>query len=781
MVSEKLKTFFGKVKDRLKLKDIAMFTGKEVVGAIPVIGSVIKDAINEFSPDEKEELIKELKELSESQFMEISEKAESSVEYLKDIQKLALYNLEELRVEHEEIKELIRSLIEELKPAVSIPTIQSALKKGDSIKGDFFKKKLEWIDFEEGFIVERREVNELIKKLENNGIQLVLGDPASGKSVILKNIGFNLAKKGHSVYIIELKKWSADRIESYFKEAQKIDDERTVIIVDDAHLQLFKCEGLVRDFEKMRTKLIIGTREVKGLKESPKETSEFQKLAQTKISAIDATEKIICTFLNKKHGIIDEHRIQAVSEDLEEYKHDLWYLSWALETYDKDTDTVSKEEVYSAINECITNIRISEGKTISGGDILLPLSVFYRFEIPIEKRFLTKILEIDKSYIDDLIGISEIHEIKEKGRRTMLSLHHSSLASLYFETYQMTDLFPELGEDIKEKITEQSKYDDWERGLLYLYLKSEPKNLLDVLISLRRNWPLDEEGELITIIGELIENNEIKDSIKKSIEKEKDILKVGKSVGIIAEASEEVALKLVDSVSSRIDKEEESWKIGECACDIAIASEEVALKLVYSVSSITKIGNCVSDIAVSISEEMALKLVDSVSSRIEKEEELWNIEWCVSNIAIASEEVALKLVDSVSSRIDKEEDIEKIGDFVKEFVDTIEYADASEQVLEEILKGINISILLSKIKNEEDIEKVGLCLGSIAGASTYLQDFKVLEEIVEGMNIDILLSKIEKEEDVEKIRSFVEDIAWVSEEVAQKIVRSSPKASILMQ
>ena len=454
MVSEKLKTFFGKVKDRLKLKDIAMFTGKEVVGAIPVIGSVIKDAINEFSPDEKEELIKELKELSESQFMEISEKAESSVEYLKDIQKLALYNLEELRVEHEEIKELIRSLIEELKPAVSMPTIQSTLKKGDTTKGDFFKKEPEWLDFEEDFIVERKEVNELIKKLENNGIQLLLGEHASGKSVILKNIGFNLAKKGYSVYIIELKKWSADRIESYFKEAQKIDDKRTVIIVDDAHLQLFKCEGLVRDFEKMRTKLIIGTREVKGLKESPKETSEFQELAQTKISAIDATEKIICMFLKKKHGIIDEHRIKAVPEYFEEYKHDLWYLSWVLKTYDKDTDTVSKEEVYSAINECITNIRISEGKTINGGDILLPLSVFYRFEIPIEKRFLTKILEIDKSYIDDLIGLSEIHEIKEKGRRTMLSLHHSSLASLYFKTYQMTDLFPELGEDIKEKITE---------------------------------------------------------------------------------------------------------------------------------------------------------------------------------------------------------------------------------------------------------------------------------------------------------------------------------------
>ena len=119
MVSESLKTFFGKVKkglserlSEMKPEEVAKFATKEAGWAIPVVGEIIKDAFDEFSPDEKEELIKELKELSEGQFEEISEEVGVSVEYLKYIQKFTLYAFKELRADHEEIKELIQSLIE---------------------------------------------------------------------------------------------------------------------------------------------------------------------------------------------------------------------------------------------------------------------------------------------------------------------------------------------------------------------------------------------------------------------------------------------------------------------------------------------------------------------------------------------------------------------------------------------------------------------------------------------------------------------------------------------
>ncbi|MBE0516362.1 MAG: hypothetical protein IBX41_03070 [Methanophagales archaeon] len=143
MVSERLKTLFGKAKERLgelKPEDVAKFAVKEAVGVIPVVGQIIKDAFDEFSPDEKEELIKELKALSERQLNEISEKIEVSVEYLKDVQKITLYTFEELRADHEEIIALLRHLMIEIQtrggevkpPRINIPTIQSALRKGET-------------------------------------------------------------------------------------------------------------------------------------------------------------------------------------------------------------------------------------------------------------------------------------------------------------------------------------------------------------------------------------------------------------------------------------------------------------------------------------------------------------------------------------------------------------------------------------------------------------------------------------------------------------------------
>ncbi|MGB7002650.1 MAG: DUF4062 domain-containing protein [Halobacteriota archaeon] len=457
--------------------------------------------------------------------------------YIKEVERRREENLEkwikELKNKHtpkpfenrDQLKDLVKTRLRDLwntgKWKVNIPTIQSTLRKEETTEGDFFKKEPEWIDFEEGFVVERKEVDEIIKKLENDNIQVVLGEPASGKSVILKNIGFKLAKE-NNVYVVEFKKHLRDEIKRYFDDIPEMKDEKAVFIVDDAHLIPADCERLVSELKnrKLKTRLIIGsrpTREIRG--EHPKEASEFEYLSKTDIHAEDVTEAIIRGFLRREDHFSDE-RIKTVSENLEEYKKDLWHLSWALKAYNPEKDSVEEEEICEKIRDSIRKIKLGKDefgkdKYLNAEDVFLPLSVFYRFEIPIEKRFLTKKLEIDECCIDDLIGISEIHEIEEIRKRTTLAMHHSSLASLYFEIYQRTDLFPDFGENIKERIAKQSKYDDLDRDLFYLYLTSKPTNLSEVLFRL-------------------------------------NLKKVRLHVEDIAEASEEEALKLVDAVATRI-------------------------------------------------------------------------------------------------------------------------------------------------------------------------------------------------------------------------------------
>jgi len=588
------------------------------------------------------------------------------------------------------VKTRLRDLWNKGKWKADIPTIQSTLRKGETFEGDFFKKEPEWIDFEEGFVVERREVDEIIKKLGNNNIQLVLGEPASGKSVILKNVGFKLAKENKDIYIVELKKHSRDEVKRYFDDVPEIKDEKTVFIVDDAHLLPTECERLVRDFKNRnsKTKIIIGSRETKEIKEKhPKEASEFGYLSKTDIQAKDVTEEMISGFLKRKYDFNDE-RIERVSKNLEKYKKDLWHLSWALKAYNPEKDSVEEEEIYEKIKESIRNVRAGKDTVINAEDVFLPLSVFYRFEIPVEQDFLEEQLEIEEDTINKLVELSEIIETEEAGRNRMLSLNHSSIAELYFETSQV---YPSLGKRSKKKILDQSEK-DLEYCLFYKYMIStDPRNAIDVVINLK--WRSE------TLLKKLIEDERVKKSISEGIEKDENIEKIWWCLHIIALINKEAALKLFDAFLNRIEKEEDIEDIGIGVWLIARESKEMALKLVNIISpkikkegDIIKVGKCVRNIAHG-SEEGALKLVSTISSKIEKEKDIIKIIFCMNNITRGSNKVALKLVGAVSSRMEKEEEIE-----IKECITSI--AVGSEEVARE-----NANCLNPKLR--EELQKEG--------------------------------------------------------------------------
>jgi hypothetical protein len=590
----------------------------------------------------------------------------------------------------DQLKDSVKTRLKDLwnkgKWKTNIPTIQSVLRKGETMEGDFFKKKPEWIDFEEGFVVERKEVDEIIKKLENDNIQLVLGEPASGKSVILKNIGFKLAKEDKDVYVMELKKHSSEDVRRYFGDIL-LSNEKVVFIVDDAHLHLSECERLVRDFKNrnLKAKLIIGSGETPEIRRGhAKEALEFEYLSKTDIHAEDVTEEMIKTFLKRKYNFSNE-RIRRVSKNLERYKRDLWLLSWALKAYNSDKDSVEKEEIYEKIKESIRNINAE--------DVFLPLSVFYRFEIPIERDFLEEQLEIEEEKVDQLLELSEIIETEEIGRNRMLSLNHSSLAELYFKTYQA---YPDLGRKVRKNF--QGAIHDMkhiEYCLFHQYMKSALTTSVDVVINLGNIWFYKRGGE--ALIKELVEDKEIRNSIKEDIERKEDIGKIGSCVGIVAWTNKEVGLDLANSINteallSKIEKEKDIGKIGLCVGGVAGASEEAGLKF-----------------------------VNAVSSKIESEENMEKVILCAGYIAKANKKVGLKFVDPISAKIEKEEDIGIIGWCVRALTDN--------GLGLELAKRMDVNLLVSKIEKEEDKGKIRSCISDIGVASK-----EVAQEIINRLN-----------------------------------------------
>jgi len=610
---------------------------------------------------------------------------------------------------------------------INIPDIQSVLRKDETKEGEFFKKEPEWVDYEQGYIVERKEVNEIVNKLDSNKVQLILGKPASGKSIILKHFGYKLANQNKKVHIVELKKHQIEDVKLYFETIPEINDENTIFIVDDAHLYPLDCERLIRDFKSGgKGRLIIGSRPTEDiLPNHPKKTSEFQFLNKTEIQAEDVTEEIIRTFLKKQHNFGDE-RIETVSCNLEKHKNDLWQLSWALNSYNHEKDSVVDEDIYENLMESIREIETKEKNLINAEDVFLPLSVFYRFEIQIERDFLEEQLEIkERDILNQLIKISEIIETREKGNR-MLSLNHSSIAELYFDAYNKYSFF---GKRIKKKILNGKNEEDLEFCLFHRYMTTaDPRNAVDVVMSLDY---FDEKGGT-TLINNLIKVDKIQEIIKKGINKENDIEKIGYLVSV--EASEDVALILVNSIdikslSSKINNEEDITKVGSCVSGIAEANSEVSLKLL---------------------EHIDIKLL---SSKINKEEDIRKVESCVSEIARVSTKWAQELVDSVSTRIDKEDSIEMIGLCIF----NISYANTKVALK---LLDRNINILVSKIDKAE-IREVGWCIYYIAKAS---KEFAM--KLVDSISI-----RIEKENDKENIKGCLSDISEASEEITNEILK----------
>ncbi len=810
MVSDRFKILVGKVKKRiseLKPEDIAKFTIKEAAGSIPVIGQYITDAIEEFSPDEKFELLQELKLLAETQFAEISTEIGVSIEYLKDIKTFTYNEFKIQKADHEEIKGLLLRLMANqtkinireqkaeviynaagdiiiynyAKEPVNIPCIQSVLKKGETEKGGFFKTPPEWVDFEQGYIFEREQVNDILNKFDKDIIQLVLGAPASGKSIVLKNVGYRLAMIKKNVYMIELKKHLEEDIKSFFDKIPTIDN--AIFIVDDAHLYLSYCEKLVKEFKKSgRGNLIIGSRDSKEItKKHPTEGFEYPSLNELRktcieIKAEDVNEEIIKTFLEKQNS--DSDRINAALKNLGDYKEDLWFLSWALMSYN---NSVNMDDIYNKIRNYIEEIKIGQEKEpiyINAEEVFLPLSIFYRYEIPIERDFLEAELDINGKLISQLIKLQKIAETKET---KMLSLYHSSLAELYLRAYKKYDAF---GKRIKKKILNGKKEEDLEYCSFYRYITKCPINSIDIV-----NILGDDEKDGRTLLKKLIEKEEIQKAFENGINKEEDIRKVGSCVAYFGLNSEEIGLKLMngldmDALSAKINKEEDLLKVAWCLDDISLNYSEVTLKLIDGLDMnalsakinkeehIEKIGWLLRTINPK-RKETALKLMNSLdmnalSAKIDKEEDIEKVEQCISFIRWISLNFTVRLVysiniDALSAKINKEENIEKVISFLSEM-------NLAAKVVQKL---IDIDILTSKIDKEEDIEKIG----SWISATDWVNNETALK-IVNGLDIDALSAKINKEEDIGKIRPIISKFARANKEVALKLADSGVSEKI---
>ena len=402
---------------------------------------------------------------------------------------------------------LVKKSLEKESTVTTVRMIEDALSKDETLEPKLFRPGGPcWIDFKKNNIPERKEVENIISEFDygKKDIIFLKGSLASGKSVVLRNVGYLLAGRDKRVAcIIELKKERPD-----IKDILKLKDSKAYLLIDDAHLDVSYVDELIEKLSGV--KILVATRDIEnhfGLI-SPYKLSEHFKEAW-EIKSYDVVEAIINNFLRingrqikEKFGI--EKPVNEVIKKLN--KDNLWILAWQLEAF-LEYGKVDMPYVYRRVKDYM-RINLKDLEVTKAEDVFLPLSVFYQYEISVEKIFLIRDLGVDEKDIDTLVRLNEIIE-----KDDLLAMHHSSLAEMYLDTIRFKFNGRDfLGKGIKDKLG-----DNWFFELFHLYIQRYPSNSNGVIRSLYIGRGYLEGGVLIE---NLFERKETRSAILEGMKHE---------------------------------------------------------------------------------------------------------------------------------------------------------------------------------------------------------------------------------------------------------------------
>ncbi|MBI5778304.1 MAG: hypothetical protein HZA49_02485 [Planctomycetes bacterium] len=686
--------------------------------------------------------------------------------------------------------------------------IENILDKDGEKKAKFFRSAgPKWIDFEQGFVAKRaEEVDKILQQLESKRIVFIKGQPACGKSVVLKWVGYELAKAGKNVSLIELRMKTEVIPPSELKKLYN--NEPAYFLIDDAHFNLSYVSDIIRTIETH--KILIALRSIKGQAEGQRFGEIDERLGEgIELKPESVADNIIELFLSQ-HGQKTTPETKAL---LKQYRNNLWILGWTLGTLqDENFKSVDKDKVLQKVvkwmqKELINDHPKYKNQLINAPDVLLPLCVFNRYEIPVNKELLTRILEIKNDDIDALVSINEVVATTEKNG-VMLSLHHSALADLYFQAIKQYD---SLGKEVKKKIREKIGNGDWFGGLFHTYIQSHPLASGGIIRGLDR-WANDSREKEFhrSLINEIVKSNSNHESIVYGIQCEPDINQITWFVGRIFPASDEVAEKMIPAIASKIESESDINKISSCFSVSFNINQRIAKKLIGKLDAkrlkekieyepdIEKIGWYICNIS-KANKKVASTLIPVIALKIGTERDANNVFSCLKGIVDANKELAKKLIKELDMgnlkvKMESEPDIEKIGWFIsiimrislgdarklidsdnlkakiKAEIDIEKIArcvnqinDVRAGIAKELMKGLEVSNLRDKIESEADIAKISLCINAWA-------DKEIIKELIEELDTNNLKVKIGAEADIGKIGWLISIIVDTSQDVAKKLI-----------
>ncbi len=338
------------------------------------------------------------------------------------------------------------------------------------------------IDFIKDIIYKRKEVNQIISKINDNRIHIISGHSGSGKTVLARYISFEL-KESYQIYWLNMADIIRDRTRVYL-EMKKIDHDNVLLIIEDVHESPSEWNEVIRYFNSniRMLRLVTTTRTID--KDQIIHFNEISNLFDnlnyhTKINAGEVSQELISFYTDKL-----KIERPLITEKFEYCSKDLWilvYLLKACKEKKESHENIIHEKVHSDLikyNELIGDgasdiiliiSLITQNSAISG----IPYNDFNR--IPIDDYFLLDKLGYDSTVLTGLLQRGLVRKIDFSSYWCW----HTSLSRLYVD---VAEKYPDILSRINSKFREMlgDSFDDEEKlyfntNMFHVYLRIHPE------------------------------------------------------------------------------------------------------------------------------------------------------------------------------------------------------------------------------------------------------------------------------------------------------------------
>ena len=290
--------------------------------------------------------------------------------------------------------------------------------------------KEEKVSYDKAFLAEIRQF------VTGNFFSQLIGDPATGKSTIIRLLAYDLINTGtEDVYYFSFAKTGQYDVYQLIEVLEKWSG---IFLLDDIHLATPEVGMICSELEKAEDKhiLFVKTNVSQVIQCSePVERAILEGIPTKEVvPSFETAQDIVAKFISSP-----EHKKLFMAKDLGAiplvFGKDLWHLSYALKGWrDSKGKGILTEWVQHGVKQELEDLRNCEGerKNEKFPDVMVALAGLYQFEVLTDKDFLVNHLGIDARDLAALTIRGQIVETEKEGV-LFYGLHHTSVAAMFWE------------------------------------------------------------------------------------------------------------------------------------------------------------------------------------------------------------------------------------------------------------------------------------------------------------------------------------------------------------